>query len=153
MTHDKGRSTETNEETKDAKLSGALNQTSHCTGNRSRSENNSHQNSCSVFIAKRTIHKAHEDGTSHRANVGSPNLLLGKVKCDLDFGQKWSNGKPDEEGSEETHPTEVEGPHVRSLEGEELDFLSLVILAGIDLDVVCIIFLPFGGFSSRYRHD
>ena len=78
--------------------------------------------------------------------------MLGETKSEFDLGHERCNCEPDEEGSEEAHPREVEGTHVRSLEGEHLDFGSLVILVGINSDMVSIVFLPFGGFSVGNRH-
>ena len=153
LAHDKGRSTESNKETKNVKLASRLDQTSHSTRDGSKTENNSHQNSGTILVAKRSIHETHEDGSGNRANVRSPNLLFRKTKCYLDLRKKRGDGEPNEECSEETHPREVEGTHVGSLEGKELDFFGLIILIGIDLNVVSVVFLPFGGFSGGDRHD
>ena len=70
-------------------------------------------------------------------------MLLSKSQRGLNFGKEGGDGEPDEEGSEEAHPGAVEGAHVRTLEGEELDFGRLVILVGIDIDVVRGVLLYF----------
>lgn len=80
-------------------------------------------------------------------------MLLAEAKRQTDFWQERGDGEPNEEGGKETHPREMEGAHVGSLKGHELDFSGLVILIGINIDVVGLIFLYFGLWSSiKKRH-
>jgi len=75
-------------------------------------------------------------------------LLLGKSKRTSDFGQERGDGEPNEKRGEEAKPREVEGAHVGALKGRELDFGCLVILVGIDINVISLIFLDYGLRSS-----
>ena len=80
-------------------------------------------------------------------------MLLRNSQCGLNLGEERGDGEPDEEGSEESHPGAVEGAHVGTGEAEELDFGGLVVLVGIDLEVVGLVLLYFGlagGNSSRH---
>lgn len=71
-------------------------------------------------------------------------MLPVQPKIVSDFGEKRSNGEPDEKGDKESPPRAVEGSHVRSGNGTKLDCLGLVILARVDIDPVFVILLPFG---------
>ena len=80
-------------------------------------------------------------------------MLLAEAKSQTDFWQERGDREPDEEGGKEAKPREVEGTHVGSLEGRELDFSGLVILVGINIDVISLIFLYFGLWSSMKERD
>ena len=135
------------------KLTSTVNKSGACARNTSSHEKHTHQQPSPVLVAHGPINKTHENGSGHGANVGSPDVLLGHAQRGLDFGKKGRNGEPDEEGREESHPGAVEGAHVGTFEAEELDFGGLVILIGVDLEVVGLVLLDFGlagGNSSRH---
>ena len=70
-------------------------------------------------------------------------LLRNSQRC-LNLGEEWGDGEPDEEGGEESHPRAVKGAHVWAFEGEELDFGGLVILVGVDVNVVSVVLFDLG---------
>ena len=71
-----------------------------------------------------------------------PELRLREAEGSLDFWQERGNGEPDEEGNEKGKPSAVESSHVRAFEAEHLDFSGLVILVGVNTDIVGIVLLP-----------
>ena len=143
MAHNEGGSSKSNKETNHGQGGGTVHDTSECAGNRGEGEDESHGNTGSILITKRSVDETKEDSSGDRANVRSPNILLGNAKGFLHLGQKRSDGEPNKESDEEAEPGAVEGTHVRAGEGEELDFRGFVILVGIDSEVVGRVLLDF----------
>ena len=148
LAHHKGRATKSYKEAKNVKLSSILHEPSTGTWNGCCGENSSHQDSSTVLVAKRPINETHKNSSSNWTYVRSPHLLLAKSKRKTDFWQERSDGEPNEKGGEEAKPREVEGAHVGALKGSELDFGCLVVLVGIDINVISLIFLDYGLRSS-----
>mmetsp|Transcript_49771 Transcript_49771/g.105830 ORF Transcript_49771/g.105830 Transcript_49771/m.105830 type:complete len:524 (+) Transcript_49771:444-2015(+) len=135
---------ESDEEAKAGERRGAVDEAGAGAGNGARHQENSHQNTSAVLVAHGTVDESHEHGAGDGADVGRPDLLLRDLQRVLDLGEEGRDGEPDEEGREESHPRAVEGAHVRALEGEELDFGGLVILVGVDVDVVRVVLFDLG---------
>ena len=70
--------------------------------------------------------------------------MLGETKSEFDLGHERCNCEPDEEGSEEAHPREVEGTHVRTAEVAQFDFCGFVILVWVDIAMVGLVLLNLG---------
>ena len=64
-------------------------------------------------------------------------MSVARHACNLDFlvadhCHERSKGEPHGEGKEEREPSEVEGAHVRTSAGEELDLRGLAFLVDLD---------------------
>ena len=70
--------------------------------------------------------------------------MLGEAKIGLDFSQERGNGEPNEESNEETPPRHVECTHVRASKRTKLDGGGLVVLVGVNIDIVLVVLLPLG---------
>ena len=75
--------------------------------------------------------------------------MFGKINSTLchwlpDHREEWSDGKPDEECCEESHPAAVERTHVWAFEAKKLDFSSFVILARVDVEMIGLILFDLG---------
>mmetsp|Transcript_12382 Transcript_12382/g.19728 ORF Transcript_12382/g.19728 Transcript_12382/m.19728 type:complete len:394 (-) Transcript_12382:89-1270(-) len=99
-----GRSTKSNEETKNGEGSSTIDKTSASARNRAKHKEHSHKETGAVLVTHRTIDEAHEDSASYRANVGRPNILLRDAQGILNLRKERSDSEPDEEGCEESHP-------------------------------------------------
>jgi hypothetical protein len=141
LAHDESTSGNSNEQTENGKSGGAVDKTSQSSWDGSSTEHDGEKDACTEFVASRSKDETHEDGSSHTDNRGSPELLLGKVKGDLDFRKEGGNREPDEKGNEETPPRAMEGSHVRASKTAKLDLGSLVILVRVDRDRVGLVLL------------
>ena len=144
MTHNEGRSSQSDEETESSKGSCTVDKTSQSTRDGGGGKDETHWDTRTILITNRPVYKAHEDSSSDRADVGCPDLLLVKVESFLNLRHKRSDGEPDEESGEKAKPGAVEGTHVWAGEVAKLDFSGLVILVGVDIECVCLILLDFG---------
>ena len=153
LTHNEGGSSKTDEETENCEVGCICHETGEGTWNGGRDEDDSHWNTGTVLITDGSIDETHEDSSSDRTNVGSPDLLLVKTKSDLHLRQERSDGEPDEERSEEAEPRAVEGTHVWPGEVAKLDFGSFVILVGVDSECVAVVLFPFGCARLNVSHD
>ena len=144
LTHDKGSSSGTNEKTKDGKTIGRVDKTGAGGRDGGSAQDGGHRNAGSPLIAGRSKDETHEDGSSDSGNGGSPDFLLGEAKIGLDFSQERGNGEPNEESNEETPPRHVECTHVRASKRTKLDGGGLVVLVGVNIDIVLVVLLPLG---------
>lgn len=145
----KSTSGKSNEETENSQGLGGLNGTSQGSWDGSTTEDGRKRNSGTILVTDRSEKETHEDCSSDTDNIGSPNLLLGKIECFLDFREERSDGEPNEESNKETPPGIVERSHVRTLKAAELDLGGSVILIGIDGNKVLFVRLVF--FLIRRR--
>ena len=143
MTHDECSSGNTDEQTKDDETGRGVDQTGTGGGDGCHTKDDCEQNTGSDLGTERTKDETHDDGTSDSDDVGCPNLFLGQAESVADFGQKRSDGEPDEECDEESPPGAVECSHVWTCKVAQLDFGGLVILVGIDVDGVLRVLFPF----------
>ena len=139
LAHDEGTSGNTNEQTKDGKASGTVDETSERRRDGRSAEDDGEEDAGSELVAGGSEEETHEDGSGDADNRRSPDLLLGQVEGRPDLREKRSDGEPDEEGDEETPPRAVEGTHVWAGEVAQLDLAGLVILVGVDLQGVSLI--------------
>ena len=144
MTHNESRSSETNEETKSNQSICALYGSSKCGRNGSEAKDSSEKNPRSEFVTQGSKSKTQKNGSSYTTDTGRPNLELSQCKSLTDFWKKGGGCEPDEESNEEAEPRAVEGTHVWAGEVAKLDFSSFVILVGVDIELICLVLLPFG---------
>ena len=143
LAHDKSTSSNSNEKTKDGESFSGVDQSGAGGRDGCTAKNDGKEDTGSVLVASRSESETHKDGSSDTDNGRSPDLFLGQAESLLDFGEKRSNGEPNEKGDKERPPRAVEGTHVGTGEVAELDFLGLVILVRIDLQDISLVLLDF----------
>ena len=85
-----------------------------------------------IHVTERTTDESHANGRGKCAYVGDVDLVRGEVEGLLDReGHQRSDRKPGHEGREEADPGRMEGPHMGSLDGEDLDFGGPMVLSGV----------------------
>jgi len=149
--HDERTTGNTNKETNNTQTGRTVDGTSQGSGDTGRTQDQSKQDASTKLVTQRSQDESHQNGSSHTHNAGCPDLLLVQVQSHTNLGQQRGDGKPNEEGNEESPPTAVKGTHMGTCKAAEFDLGRLEILIGIDDDMELIVLFPDAGLSDFMR--